>query len=77
MSILAQRGGQVHVRTGGNSQEAAQLVPSLPKGTMMAKSGLNLSAQVLSFITHSLSFSMIFASSRLLQSTIQQMSSTC
>ena len=37
MANLVERAGWVQVRVGGNSQESAELVPSLPNGTMLAK----------------------------------------
>lgn len=37
MSNLVERAGWVQVRVGGNSQESAGLVSSLPNGTMLAK----------------------------------------
>jgi hypothetical protein len=37
MSDLVQRGGQVNVRVGGNSQEQATYVTSLPNGKMIEK----------------------------------------
>jgi hypothetical protein len=37
MSSLAQRGGRVNVRVGGNTQDYATLVPSLPNGKMIQK----------------------------------------
>jgi hypothetical protein len=37
MSNLVERAGWVQVRVGGNSQESAELVSSLPNGTMLAK----------------------------------------
>jgi len=37
MSSLVQRGGQVNVRVGGNTQDYATLVPSNPNGKMIAK----------------------------------------
>lgn len=37
MAILQSRGGRVNVRVGGNSQDTATLVASLPDGKAMAK----------------------------------------
>ena len=37
MSSLTQRGGRVNVRVGGNTQDYATLVPSLPNGKMIQK----------------------------------------
>lgn len=37
MSSLAQRGGRVNIRVGGNTQDYATLVPSLPVGQMIQK----------------------------------------
>jgi hypothetical protein len=37
MSSLAQRGGRVNVRVGGNTQDYATLVASNPNGKMIAK----------------------------------------
>ncbi len=37
MAILQSRGGRVNVRVGGNSQDTATLVASLPNGKAMAK----------------------------------------
>jgi hypothetical protein len=43
MSNLVERAGWVQVRVGGNSQESAELVSSLPNGTMLAKDVNNTS----------------------------------
>jgi len=43
MSNLIERAGWVQVRVGGNSQESAELVSSLPNGTMLAKDTNNTS----------------------------------
>lgn len=43
MANLVERVGWVQVRVGGNSQENAELVASLPNGTMLAKDLNNLS----------------------------------
>ena len=43
MANIVERAGWVQVRVGGNSQETAQLVPSLPNGTMLAKDTSNTS----------------------------------
>jgi len=37
MALLRKRGGEVHIRVGGNTQETAVLVDSLPGGVMVAK----------------------------------------
>ena len=37
LANLVERAGWVQVRVGGNSQESAELVSSLPNGTMLAK----------------------------------------
>jgi len=37
MANIKERAGWAQVRVGGNSQEMASLVPSLPNGTMIAK----------------------------------------
>ncbi len=37
MNIVAQRAGAVHIRVGGNTQETAFLVDTLPGGKMMEK----------------------------------------
>ena len=37
MANIVERAGWVQVRVGGNTQENAELVPSLPNGTMLAK----------------------------------------
>jgi hypothetical protein len=37
MANIVERAGWVQVRVGGNSQETAQLVSSLPNGTILAK----------------------------------------
>ena len=37
MSSVAQRSGQVNIRVGGNTQDYATLVPSLPDGEMIQK----------------------------------------
>jgi hypothetical protein len=37
MSNVALRGGSVHIRVGGNSQEEAVMVPSLPDGRILEK----------------------------------------
>ena len=43
MSNLVERAGWVQVRIGGNTQESAELVPSLPNGTILAKDYNNTS----------------------------------
>jgi hypothetical protein len=43
MANLVERAGWVQVRVGGNTQESAQLVPSLPNGTILAKDYNNTS----------------------------------
>ena len=43
MANLIERAGWVQVRVGGNSQESAELVSSLPNGTMLAKDTNNTS----------------------------------
>jgi hypothetical protein len=43
MANLVERAGWVQVRVGGNSQESAELVSSLPNGTMLAKDTNNTS----------------------------------
>jgi hypothetical protein len=37
MSSLVQRGGRVNIRVGGNTQDYATLVSSLPNGEMIQK----------------------------------------
>lgn len=37
MNIVAQKAGAVHIRVGGNTQETAFLVDTLPGGKMMEK----------------------------------------
>jgi hypothetical protein len=37
MSILHQRAGRVNIRVGGNTQEEATLVDSLPNGLLIQK----------------------------------------
>ncbi|KAF7972459.1 hypothetical protein HWV62_17946 [Athelia sp. TMB] len=41
MSLLKVRGGEVHIRVGGNTQETASVVASLPNGTILEKGILN------------------------------------
>ena len=43
MANLVERAGWVQVRVGGNTQENAELVSSLPNGTMLAKDNNNTS----------------------------------
>jgi hypothetical protein len=43
MANIVERVGWVQVRVGGNSQESAELVPSLPNGLMLAKDTNNTS----------------------------------
>lgn len=43
MTNLIERAGWVQVRVGGNTQESAELVSSLPNGTILAKDYSNLS----------------------------------
>ncbi|KAF7800181.1 hypothetical protein EIP86_011428 [Pleurotus ostreatoroseus] len=43
MSVMAERAGSVHVRVGGNTQETAVLVDSLPDGAMIEKDKLDSS----------------------------------
>lgn len=37
MAILQERGGRVNVRVGGNTQDTASVVSSLPNGTAFLK----------------------------------------
>ncbi len=37
MSLVAERAGRVHVRVGGNTQETARMVMSLPDGKAIEK----------------------------------------
>ena len=37
MSLVAERAGRVHVRVGGNTQETARMVMSLPSGKAIEK----------------------------------------
>ena len=37
MASLVQRGGRVNIRVGGNTQDYATLVPSLPNGEIIQK----------------------------------------
>ena len=37
MSFVAERAGRVHVRVGGNTQETARMVMSLPSGKAIEK----------------------------------------
>ena len=37
MSILAEKAGSVHIRVGGNTQEYAYVVDSLPDGKILEK----------------------------------------
>ena len=37
MNIVAERAGAVHIRVGGNTQETAFMVDSLPDGKILAK----------------------------------------
>ena len=46
MSVMAERAGSVHVRVGGNTQETAVLVDSLPDGAMIEKDKLDSSNPV-------------------------------
>ena len=41
MANIKERAGSVQVRVGGNTQESAELVPSLPNGTILAKDTSN------------------------------------
>ena len=43
MANIVERAGWVQVRVGGNTQENAELVPSLPNGTILAKDYSNAS----------------------------------
>lgn len=46
MANIQQRAGQVMVRVGGNTQETAKLVDSLPNGKMIEKEVDNVSNPV-------------------------------
>lgn len=46
MSALRQRGGEVRIRLGGNTQESAALVDTLPNGVMILKEPSNLNDPV-------------------------------
>lgn len=37
MNIVAERAGAVHIRVGGNTQETAYMVDSLPNGEFLEK----------------------------------------
>ncbi|KAF7967416.1 hypothetical protein HWV62_34391 [Athelia sp. TMB] len=41
MSLLTARGGGVHIRVGGNTQETATMVGELPNGTILQKAAVN------------------------------------
>lgn len=41
MSLLKQRAGGVHIRVGGNTQEVATIVDSLPDGKILQKGNIN------------------------------------
>jgi hypothetical protein len=49
LSNVAQRGGAVHVRVGGNTQEKAVVVPSLADGKILEKDYSAVSGTVSSF----------------------------
>ena len=46
MALLLQRGGNVHVRVGGNTQETATIVDSIPGGKVLTKLNGNSSGRV-------------------------------
>ena len=46
MGLLAERAGSVHVRVGGNTQESAALVPSLPNNKILEKEEVNVNDPV-------------------------------
>lgn len=46
MSNLEERGGGVLIRVGGNTQEFAALVPSLPKGLTFSKANAGVNTTV-------------------------------
>jgi hypothetical protein len=46
MAILKQRGGEVHIRVGGNTQETATIVDSIPGGRVLTKAKGNSSNPV-------------------------------
>lgn len=56
MSLLKARGGGVQIRVGGNTQDTATMVTSLPNGTILAKGLVNTAVNV----WHSVSFPKIF-----------------
>jgi hypothetical protein len=46
MALLLQRGGNVRVRVGGNTQETATIVDSIPGGKVLTKLNGNSSGRV-------------------------------
>ena len=52
MSVLRQRGGEVRIRVGGNTQESAALVDTLPNGAMILKQPSNLNDPVGDILLH-------------------------
>lgn len=52
MANMAQRSGSVHIRVGGNTQETATLVDSLPNGKILTKMITNTSNPVCVFPPH-------------------------
>lgn len=51
MANIKQRAGAIHIRVGGNTQETATLVDSLPNNKMMAKDTGSTSNPVSFFLT--------------------------
>lgn len=46
MALLKQRGGVAHIRVGGNTQETATIVDSIPGGKVLTKANGNTSNPV-------------------------------
>lgn len=46
MASIAQRSGAVHIRVGGNTQERAALVDTLPNGRILMKDKTNVTNPV-------------------------------
>ena len=70
MGLLAERAGSVHVRVGGNTQESAALVASLPNSKILEKQAVNVNDPVRRQIDDRDLFVMVLISGTLDQMTI-------
>lgn len=63
MALITERAGRVYIRVGGNSQETASLVDSLPGGVAMSKDKTDSSNPVslVSILNHSITHTVLYS----------------